>query len=91
MFVVKLDGLDLSGGGNLEVDVVATHVGKCVRQQNSEIDFVTILDKSIVDIFYHGCVGFNTGGWSTSVDENKVHSIRFFEHGQAAVFLFLEF
>ena len=30
VFVVKLDGLDLSGRDNLEVDIVATHVGKCV-------------------------------------------------------------
>ena len=72
MFVVKLDGLDLSGGDNLEVDVVATHVGEGVWQQNPEIDSVTILDKSVIDIFYHGCVSFHTGGGTTSEDEGKV-------------------
>jgi hypothetical protein len=62
-----------------------------VRQQNFEIDSISVLDKGIENILYHCRVSIDPGGWPASEDEEKIHALDVFEQAKTTICRFIDF
>ena len=91
VLVIQFDCLDLHGRGSLEGNIFGIHEAENVRQQNFEIDSVSVLDKGVENILYHCRVSFDSSGWSASEDEEKIHALDVFEQAKTTICRFHDF
>ena len=91
MLVIQFDCLYLHGGGGFEGNILGIHETKNMRQQDFEVDSVSVQDKGIKDILYHCRVSFDSSGWSASEDEEKIHALDVFEQAKTTIRRFLDF
>ena len=91
VLVIQFDCLDLHGGGGFEGSILGVHETKNMRQQDFEIDSVSVQDKGIKDILYHCGVSFDSSRWSASEDEEKIHALDVFEQAKTSICCFLDF
>ena len=91
VLVVQFDCLDLHGGGSLEGNIFGIHEAENVRQQNFEIDSISVVDKGVKNILYHCRVSFDSSGWSASEDEEKIHALDVFEQSKTTICRFVDF
>ena len=91
VLVIQFDCLDFHGGGGFEGSILGVHETKNMRQQDFEVDSVSVVDKGIKNILYHCRVSFDTSGWPASEDEEKIHALDVFEQAKTTIRRFLDF